>query len=133
MDAPEAPKEALRQGRDPNIMTEEEQVACAMQLSMGETGKGEAPANKNKKEGESPRNSHKGGDNPPGPQADQGEVPDIDPNAGVVEEPSEEAGSSPRAYRSLQYIATPPPTPSPGSQYIINKDLEGIQGSSKSR
>ena len=70
-------------------MTEEEQVAYAMQLSMAETGKDKAPAKKNKKEGDSHREAHKGVENALGPQADPGEVPNMDPDAGVVEEPSE--------------------------------------------
>ena len=43
MDAPGAPKEALGQGQEPATMSEEEQVAHAMQLSMAKTGRGEAP------------------------------------------------------------------------------------------
>ena len=87
-------------------MTEEEQVAYAMQLSMDETGKGKAPAEKNKKEGDSPREAHEGGNNVPGPQSDQGEVPNVDPDAGVVEEPSEGTQEYP---------------PSPGG--VLPKDL----------
>ena len=63
MDAPGAPKEALGQGQEPATMSEEEQVAHAMQLSMAETGRGETLVGENEKEGDSPREAYKEGDN----------------------------------------------------------------------
>ena len=50
-------------------MTEEEEVAYAMQMSMAEAGRGGALAEENKKEGEGPLEAHKEGNNVPRPQA----------------------------------------------------------------
>jgi len=47
MAAPGAPKKAPRQERDLATMTEEEQIAYAMQMSMAEAGSDEAPAEEN--------------------------------------------------------------------------------------
>ena len=68
-----------------------------MQMSMAKAGRDEAPVEENKKEGDGPIEAHKGGNNVPSPHADQGEVLDVDPSAGVVEEPSEATQDDPQS------------------------------------
>ena len=63
MAGPGALKKTPRQEWDPTTMTEEEQVAYAMQMSMAEG---------NKRGRDVPIEAHKEGDNVPSPQADQG-------------------------------------------------------------
>ena len=71
-----ASKKAPRQELDPATRTEEEQVACAMKMSMAE---------ENTRGRDVPLGAHKEGNNVPSLQADQGRMLYEDPGAGVME------------------------------------------------
>ena len=70
-------------------MTEEEQVAHAVQRSMAESGRDKAPVKEIEKEGGGPIEAHKRSDNIPSTHADQRRVLNMDPGAGGKEDTSE--------------------------------------------